>query len=65
MCSKMAEHAANQRNYASAITLYKEALQYDPDNAPTHLALAKLYMQVFRFYILILNLQPKVSQLKK
>ena len=46
MCSKMAEHAANQRNFSSAINLYKEALQYDPENAHTNLALAKLYMQV-------------------
>lgn len=46
MCSKMAEHAANQREFDQAIRLYKEALQYDPEHAPTLLALAKLYMQV-------------------
>lgn len=42
----MAEHAANQREFDQAIRLYKEALQYDPEHAPTLLALAKLYMQV-------------------
>lgn len=46
MCAKMAEHAANQRDYERAIKLYKEALQHDPEHAPTLLALAKLYMQV-------------------
>ncbi|XP_027210397.1 tetratricopeptide repeat protein 21B-like isoform X1 [Penaeus vannamei] len=46
MCSKMAEHAANQREFDQAIRLYKEALQYDPEHAPTLLALAKLYMQI-------------------
>ena len=46
MCSKMAEHAANQRDFERAIKLYKEALQHDPEDAPTLLALAKLYMQV-------------------
>ncbi|XP_050699357.1 tetratricopeptide repeat protein 21B-like [Eriocheir sinensis] len=45
MCAKMAEHAANQRDYERAIKLYKEALQHDPEHAPTLLALAKLYMQ--------------------
>ncbi|XP_068223465.1 tetratricopeptide repeat protein 21B-like [Palaemon carinicauda] len=46
MCAKMAEYAANQREFEKAIKLYKEALQYDPENATTLLALAKLYMQI-------------------
>ncbi|CAL4107788.1 unnamed protein product, partial [Meganyctiphanes norvegica] len=46
MCSQMAEHAANQREHERSIQLYKEALQYDPENATIMLALAKLYMQI-------------------
>lgn len=59
MCSKMAEHAANQREFDQAIRLYKEALQYDPEHAPTLLALAKLYMQV-SIIIVLLNKNEKV-----
>ncbi|KAK7082681.1 Tetratricopeptide repeat protein 21B [Halocaridina rubra] len=46
MCAKMAEHAANQRDFEKAIKLYKEALQYDAENAHILMALAKLYMQI-------------------
>lgn len=54
MCGKMAEHAANQRDFERAIKLYKEALQYDPEHASTLLALAKLYMQVgFQIFSLL------------
>lgn len=55
----MAEHAANQREFDQAIRLYKEALQYDPEHAPTLLALAKLYMQV-SIIIVLLNKNEKV-----
>ena len=39
----MAEHHANQRDHNTAIRLYKEALEYTPDDPKTLLALAKLY----------------------
>ena len=42
----MAEYGANQREHDAAIRLYKEALDYMPDDASTLLALAKLYLQV-------------------
>ena len=42
----MAEHAAAQMQHDAAITLYKEALEYTPEEPTILLALAKLYLQV-------------------
>ena len=46
MCCKMAEHSVNQRDHDVAIRLYKEALDYTPEDPVTLLALARLYLQV-------------------
>ena len=50
MCRKMAEYYANDRDFEGAIQLYKEALSYEPESAPSLLSLAKLYLQV-RYFI--------------
>ena len=46
MCRKMADYNTNERDYENAVRLYKEALAYEPESAPTLLALAKLYLLV-------------------
>lgn len=67
MCCKMAEHAANQRDHDPAIRLYKEALDYTPEDHVTLLALARLYLQVFKFFmiqILVINRTSKMIRSK-
>ena len=44
ICHQIAEHAVMARNYDSAITQYKEALQYYPEDEVALCALAKLYL---------------------
>ena len=44
-CRKIADHYNNTRDFENAIKLYKEALQYNPEDTETLLALAKLYLQ--------------------
>lgn len=46
MCAQLAEYANIQRDYDTAITYYKRALQYNPEDTHTEIALSKLYMQV-------------------
>jgi tetratricopeptide (TPR) repeat protein len=43
-CHQMAEHAVLQRNYAAAISHYKEALQLDSEDGAALCALARLYL---------------------
>ena len=63
MCRKLAEYCANDRDHVGAIRLYKEALSYEPESAPSLLALARLYLQVrfkipYRIYYNLINFLP-------
>ncbi|KAL3836422.1 hypothetical protein ACJMK2_021855 [Sinanodonta woodiana] len=44
ICSQMAEHATNQRDFDKAISLYKEALVYNENDSKVMLAVAGLYL---------------------
>lgn len=58
----MAEYYANDRNFEEAISNYKEALNNEPESAPTLFALAKLYMQV-SISLIVGDLKSKINLL--